>query len=966
MRRLKNSYGKLGIITAMVLMVVLATLLPACHRKPVSHHADNPRYLQLDSMMRAVRDADSLSAIAARFHQEGESMGEMLALKHEGRQLLRNGRMADALKVGQRCLDIATSLNDTVEAMNMLNIMGESSRRLGELNTANGYLYNALKLNDAYSDNRSDEAIWARSTTLNGIANIEMAFSNYSTADSVLKEALQYVVKLNRNMGLAINYGDLGRVKRAQGQMDSAWYYCRKSMECNRLNDSGKGVAVAHMNFGGLYEDERRFSYAVDEYQQAYDQLKETGDSWFWIESCLSLARVKLLLGEREDAHAYLTEAENEAARIGCKEYQIKASKIHYALSLLNGNSDEALKHYVRADELFDSICGQEKNDEMRLQRFDYQNGRRIGEMDVLNRDLSHMKRMRNMQIAFTLLLILMLGAIIAALAYAMRVRGTTQQLMRQVEETRSLFFTNVVHRLRTPLTVIMGAIDALLADMPADSSNNGASKQRVRFEMIERQGKNLLELVDRILAVGSVRSALKEPDWKRGDVVALIRMVLESYRERCVERHIELTYVPCESHAEIDTVPHYLVTIIGSIIENAINYISDFSKITVTSRIHNNVLTLRIADNGMGISKNDLPHVFEPFFRGAAAEQKYEGMGIGLTIVRDMTMAMGGRVAVDSMKDQGSVFTVELPCKHQGDVKERFDNAIEPIVRKVRTVVRQEVIEPSTGDNSDDRPVALVIEDHSDVAMLVGAVLEQRFAVYYASDGDQGLVKARELVPDLIVTDVKMPVMDGYELCREVRGSSELSHIPIIVLSARTSEADRIKGIEAGADAYLVKPFSDEELRAWADNLMRREKVARTSSPVEDESEAEDEQPMADNAMSDSQFLKEFATLVEEGSENGNMKLNLDQIALHFKMGESQLKHKIQKLTGKNIIAFITQLRMEKAMRLLQTSPDMLIGDVANECGFADMAYFSRVFRNHYGMTPSQARTGAAGTAES
>lgn len=121
----------------------------------------------------------------------------------------------------------------------------------------------------------------------------------------------------------------------------------------------------------------------------------------------------------------------------------------------------------------------------------------------------------------------------------------------------------------------------------------------------------------------------------------------------------------------------------------------------------------------------------------------------------------------------------------------------------------------------------------------------------------------------------------------------------------------------------------------------------------------------MADNAMSDSQFLKEFATLVEEGSENGNMKLNLDQIALHFKMGESQLKHKIQKLTGKNIIAFITQLRMEKAMRLLQTSPDMLVGDVANECGFADMAYFSRVFRNHYGMTPSQARTGGAGTAE-
>lgn len=953
----------------MILVALLALLLPSCRHKPLSHHGDDPRYHQLDSTIRTVRDADSLSALASRYRQEKDLLGEMLALKHESRQLLRNGRMEDALKVSRRCLDIATSLNDTVEAMNALNHMGESSRRLGNLNTANGYLYNALKMNDAYSDNRSDEAIWVRSTTLNFIANIEMALSNYSTADSVLREALQYATRLEHNRGLAINYGDLARVKRGQGDIDSAWFYSRKSMEYNRMSDGRKGVAVTHMIYGGLYEDERSFSYAVDEYQQAYDQLKETGDSWYWVESCLSLARVKLLLGETEDAHRFLTEAETEATRIGCKEFEIKASKIHYALSLLNGNSDEALKYYVKADELYDSICGQEKNNEMRLQRFDYQNGRRIGEMDVLNRDLSHMKRMRNMQVLFTLLLILMLSAIIAALAYAMRVRGTTQQLMRQVEETRSLFFTNVVHRLRTPLTVIMGAIDALIADMPAGdatdaSSSDGtdAAKQRQRCEMIERQGENLLELVDRILAVGSVRSALKEPDWKSGDVVALIRMVLESYRERCVERHIELSYVPSGNRAEIDTVPHYLVTIVGSIIENAINYSRDFSKITVTSHIDHDVLILRIVDNGMGISKKDLPHVFEPFYRGAAAEQMFEGIGIGLTVVRDMTMAMGGKVAVDSMKDQGSVFTVELPCKHLDGVKERFDDAIKPIVRVVRPVISRPAVTPSPGSDKD-RPGVLVIEDHSDVALLVGMVLEPQFTVHYATDGEQGLVKARELVPDLIVTDVKMPNMDGYELCRKVRAESGLRHIPIIVLSARTSDEDRIRGIEAGADVYLVKPFVAQELRAWADNLMRRETAARTVVPVEEpEVIVEDD---ADNEMSDTMFLDEFAALVEKQSENGNTKLNLDEIAFHFKMGESQLKRKVQQLTDKSIIAYITQLRMGKAMMLLQTRPDMLIGDIADQCGFADMAYFSRVFRQHYGMTPRQARTCKPGTAE-
>ena len=960
MRKLGSFWNKsiLMLVVALVVMAVLATLWPSCQKNQGTCHADDSRYTQIDQQLRKVRDIDSLGMMASQSHEQNDKLAELLALKYQGRMLCENAQIPEAVMAHERSLELATELADTIEIINALNDLGSDYRRNGDLNIANGYLYNALKLNDRYRDNESDEALAVRSSTLSGIAKIEIELYNFYTADSVLKEALQYDVKLDNNLGLAVNNSDMGRVKHALGDMDSAWYYHRKSMEYNQVAGRKKGEAMCHLHFGELYEDERRFSYALNEYKQAYDQLKEMGDKWFWLNACLSLARVNILLGERDDARQYLIEAEAEATHVGSKEYRARASMIHYELSLLDGNSQDALNHYIKGDQLFDSIYGLEKNDEMRMQRFEYQNGRQVGEMDVLNRDISHLKRMRNMQVLFTLLLVLMLCAIIAALVYAIRVRGRTQRLMRQIEETRSLFFTNVVHQLRTPLTVIMGTIDNLIAGI-RDSDDPASAKQREECEMIERHGKNLLVLVDRILEVGSVRSAVKELDWRSGDVVAFIRMVLESYRERCVERHIELTYVPREKSVEVDTVPHYLRTIIGSIIENAINYSRDFSKITVTSRVDARELVIRIADDGIGISKTELPHVFEPFYRGAAAEQLVDGVGIGLTVARDMTMAIGGTVAADSMKDKGSVFTVKLPCKHAEGVKGRIDQMVQPVISVLREPRRIRTEMPSAPEQVDDgRPVALVIEDHKDVALLIGSVLQSQFAVCYASDGEEGLAQALEKTPALIITDVKMPNMDGYEFCRKVRGSSDLCHIPIIILSARTGVEDRIRGIEAGADVYLVKPFDAQELQAWVENLKKRgQMVAATSPTVVAGSLAAEPTLSNDNGLDDREFLLAFARLVEEQSACGAMKLDLDRIALSFKMGESQLKRKIQDLTGKNVVAYIAHLRMEKAMRMLQTRPDLLIGDIADQCGYADVAYFSRVFRQHYGMTPTQAR---------
>jgi DNA-binding response OmpR family regulator len=284
----------------------------------------------------------------------------------------------------------------------------------------------------------------------------------------------------------------------------------------------------------------------------------------------------------------------------------------------------------------------------------------------------------------------------------------------------------------------------------------------------------------------------------------------------------------------------------------------------------------------------------------------------------------------------------------------------MEPLRSVAHRVLRHQQLETLDGGLRDSqatgRPVVLVVEDHIDVARVVGRTLEQDYEVHYAGDGEQGLAKAGELTPDLIITDVKMPQMNGIDFCSQLRQAAWSCNIPVIMLSARIGEKDRIRGIKAGADAYLVKPFVREELRAWVSRLIESRRVMREAfaggQPVESPRVTSAENRDA----ADAHFLAEFARQVEKQMSSGS-KLDFDRIALSFKMGETQLRRKIQTLTGKNVPAYVTQLRMEKAMRLLRDNPDSLIGDIAEQCGFQDVAYFSRVFRQHYGMAPSQVR---------
>lgn len=960
---MKNHCFDRGIACCVAALVVLVMLLvvSSCSNGNNTQE-DASRYAVIDSMMDRIHDVDSLMNLARQSREQNDVMGEMLALKHQGLLLSNQVHFAKSLEVISQWLNIATNAADTLGMADACNNLATVYRRIGDYGRASKFYYDVLKMCDDYSGKGYDHMSEMRSEALNGIAKIEMMLYRYSAADSMLHEAMKVDSIMGRNIGLAKSCSDLGVLKSEMGERDSAWYYSNKSFEYNKSVGNQRGIALNHMHFGEIYEHENNYSHAMEEYKQAYADLRDMSDNWFWLQSGLGLARTTLKLGDYSASLHYIEEVETEAKRIGSRIHQAEASLIHYELSKLQGNAAEALNHYVHSTQMYDSIYGRVTLYEVQNQHVDYLKYRGMDEADMLNRDISRLKRMRNIQSILILSLILMAGAIIAALVYAIRLRNRTQRRMRQVEETRSLFFTNVVHQLRTPLSAIMGATDNLISESRSNHQYTPTDSQRECVEIIERQGNNLLALVDRILEVGGVRSAIKDPEWHRGDLVAYTRMIVENFRDRCVERNIELSYAPYETGVVADTVPRYLSTIVGNLIENAILYSRDGGRITVTSRVEDGKLVIKVADEGMGISKEDLPHVFEPFYRCAEAERIVDGVGIGLTVVRDMAMVMGGTVSADSKSDVGSVFTVKLPCSRAHDVKERLSQAVKPILKTVP--IPHLNPEPSNADEvCTGGTVALVVEDHNDMASLVGTMLGDGYTVLYATDGEQGYAKALDAVPDIIITDVKMPIMDGIELCRLVRQDKSLCHIPVIIISARNSDADRILGIEAGADAYLVKPFSSDELRAWAKRLIESRKALREVFATGAKSKEKETEFLPDDIDvrdDDKEFLEKFVREVEEQFASGT-KLDLDKVARSFRMGETQLRNKVQTILGTNPVSFITQLRMKKAMRLLQQDdPKLLIGDVAEQCGYQDVAYFSRVFRQYYGITPTQARPSA------
>ena len=847
---------------------------------------------------------------------ETQSIRDSLAtLRQQGKKERDASRYDEALRLHIRGLDMARAVGDSSEWIQALNNIATDYRRMGMLDVAQSYHYQALSLCDESSDT-TYQMRKNRVKALNGLGNIYLSIYSYDDADSVFRQALEGEHQLGSATGQAINYANLGSIYSARGDDEKALDYYRQSMFYNKKDSNLLGMALCHLYFGNIYERRQQYDLALREYEQSDRMMTDLKDLWHALEPRLALASVYYHTHEDAKALALLDRADATARQINSWEHIVEVHHLYFQLMQRQGRYHEALDHHLIATAYQDSILDNEKLDRIHNIGINIERTRQQEMVDMAQNELQTEKRIRQQSAWLFGLTVILLLAVISALLYVQRMRHRSMEMMREASRLREDFFTNITHEFRTPLTVILGLSRKIRenTEVPQSVSDKAST--------IERQGNRLLTLVTQLLDISKVKSVIGEPNWQHGNICAQVAMLLETYIDYAANRGVTLKY-HYDKAIEMDFVPDYVNKVMSNLVSNALKFTPNGGTISVNLYQRGDRLHIDVSDTGHGISSDKLAHIFEPFYTtGDTGETK--GTGIGLALTQEIISHLNGTITAESQVGKGTTFHIVMPIQN----------------RSADPVTETEI-------GNSGKPIIVVAEDNADVADLLCTQLEPFYEVVAARDGVEALKHAGEIIPDLVITDVMMPNMDGMALARAIRANDLTAHIPIIMVTARVTEQDRIEGIKAGADAYLVKPFNTEELltrvaKLLEQRIMLRDKYAQTITQA----------PVSDDAIED-HFLARVEQVIVAHINKGE-DITVTMVADDLNITARQLHRKVTGLINQSPAALIRITRINCAKTIMAAKPEMPLKSVALACGFTDYSHFAKVFRTVTGVSPT------------
>lgn len=531
-----------------------------------------------------------------------------------------------------------------------------------------------------------------------------------------------------------------------------------------------------------------------------------------------------------------------------------------------------------------------------------------------------------------------------------MKLAAIAQEL--ELNTYRTNLYANITHEFRTPITIILGMVRQINAN-PEKWYHEG-------LEMIHRNGRQLLQLVNQMLDLGKLDKGKLLLKPKRVELVSYLGYLIQAFSSHAASKNIQLHFLKELDELELDFDPDQLSKIVSNLLSNAVKYTPEGGNIYLSVRHSTTSLQpasplgtveISIKDTGQGIPEKELPHIFDRFYRGEnSTSGSVSGSGIGLSLVRELVTLMKGNIQVQSKLKEGTTFTVCLPVSRSAStVREAM-----PIPEEFREVITPLGIsplvptEPKGKLTPSSMATVLLIEDNQDVLHYLASCLEAEYHLEYATNGREGVNRAIELAPDLIVSDIMMPEMDGYEVAARLKHDERTSHIPILLLTAKADIDSKIKGLEQGADAYLSKPFEPRELKVRLKKLIQlRQKLQHRYSSLGNTGPSED--PLIQKQDT---FMSKFRKVIEDRIEDKDF--GIVQLSRVMKISRTQLHNKVKALTGKSTSQAIRSIRLQKAKELLLSS-DLNVSEVADSVGFKNATYFSSCFSEEFGMPPSE-----------
>ena len=528
-----------------------------------------------------------------------------------------------------------------------------------------------------------------------------------------------------------------------------------------------------------------------------------------------------------------------------------------------------------------------------------------------------------------------------------------------ELTHSRLVFFTNISHELRTPLTLIADPVEMLLED----SGIKGKSRELLK--MVQRNALALQQLVSNILDFRKIQNGKMELKLYRFDIVKTLTMWVGDFQLTAERKQIRL-------HLDVDDLKgsHEMIAdqekisrIVFNLLSNALKYTPAGGEIFVSLKDEGANLRLDVKDTGKGISQDEADKIFERFFQAKGAAS---GTGIGLALVKSFVELHHGEARVESELGKGSDFIVVIPREQEGDSQvihndvDIVDNSVNASASTGKNVVDESVLQYiDDGDRSrgkvqrlvsenTNRPTVLVIDDNTDIRQYERTLLQDEYVVLEAADGKEGLAVALKEVPDLVICDVMMPVMDGLELTEQLKTNTATSHIPVIMLTAKNLEEHRAEGYEHGADSYITKPFHSKVLLARIENLLRQRQLLKNL--YQGSKEAEKEISEAHLEDRDRQFLKQLQAIIQKNLSDSEF--GVEDMGQQIGLSRVQLYRKVKAMTGSSVVDLLRKARLAKARRLLETR-SMSVSEVAYEVGFSAPSYFTKCFKEEYGMLP-------------
>lgn len=809
--------------------------------------------------------------------------------------------------------------------------LGNYNNQAGKMEIAISWI---LKADSLYEIEGSKKNV--SRTSLNLAINY-INLERFELAEKFGQKALAISKEIDNPLYIAYSLSILGPAASELGKHELALSYSLECIDVWTDMSSDYNLATEHRTVGMIYKELNDLDNAAKHFEKSVQQLRTFEDDVQLVYSINQYALILIGLGKSSEGLAQLEESKRLFTQTNRSiPFQIDFNKNLEAAYAELKNYEAAYQYRNALDLLQDSIFNEEKLRQIEEIQTKYDVQKKDDQIALQTSELA-----RKNQGLYAALALAGLLLVIIFLAWRnIQQRKNTNAQLQQLDRSKSRFFANISHELRTPLTLILAPLENTLPKIPSKEIKN-------HLNLAHSNAKKLLTLVNEILDLSKLESGKLQLGEQSVELESLLKRLLFSYHSLAQLQELMLSFsyhLPEGTTVKLDI--DKFEKVINNLLSNAFKYSLPGGVVTLkASQAENGPLKIEVIDTGKGIRKEDLSKIFDRFYQAEDENEPLQGgTGIGLAYAKEIARLFGGGLSVESNLGEGSIFTFTLPFKKDSNFKSL------PIEAEIYSLKTEEKATTEDLKNTlffPERPKLLIVEDNFEMSRFLAQTLSKNYHCTTAKNGLEALEKLEKESFDLITSDVMMPIMDGFTLLEKIQEKEALHHTPVLLLTARALEEDKLKGFALGVDDYLTKPFSTKELIARINNLLKN-KLARENWKKEEASKTES-QPLS----VEMRLLQKATDFVNANLDNPNFKIG--DLANELNYSQRQLQRLLKKLTGFSPIEFVRELRLEHAHQLLEIRQFATVAEVCYAIGMENASYFSKVFKERYGKSPTE-----------